>query len=183
MAGRTTETRYRPITLRGSCHSTMAQQEQDREDLLREATALTMRAELAVDRLEEHVIVGFRSNGAPSVFFGADPVYQFTTENEIRRGFRDGNLIKAVDGKLFSLRRERRQGQLHLLRSELDGEQTREYLQESRKRLEALHTSLVSGSFELVGSVPQTEEVTSRIVEWLNSLPNELSVAGKPNVA
>ena len=54
--------------------SKMALHEQDREDLLSEATALVQRVELRVEGFAEPVIVGFRRGGEASVFFGADPV-------------------------------------------------------------------------------------------------------------
>src|SRR5262245_38318908 len=72
----------------------MARQESDREDLLREATALVERAELKVAGEPEPVTVGFRRDGSLSVFFGSVAVYQFNTAGELRRAFADGLLYK-----------------------------------------------------------------------------------------
>lgn len=160
----------------------MAQHEQDREDLLREATALATRAELLVEGFDENVVVGFRSNGAASLFIGADPVYQFNTAGEIRRGFRDGQLIKAVDGKLFTMRRERKDGQVQLLRSELSPEATQAYLTTCKEHLAALHASLEAEEFELIGHVPRGAGVVTQIIDWLASMPEKIALAAKPNV-
>ena len=73
----------------------------NREDLLREATALVERIELVPHRdrqfdASEPIVVGFRADGALSIFFGDDPVYQFNAAGELRRAYCDGLLFKAV---------------------------------------------------------------------------------------
>ena len=67
----------------------MARNEADREDLMREAVALTERVELFVPGFEELITIGFRSNGAMSIFVGQDPVYQFDPSGRLRRAFAD----------------------------------------------------------------------------------------------
>ena len=47
----------------------MARQESNREDLLREATALVERVELHVPAFEEPIVVGFRRDGCASFLF------------------------------------------------------------------------------------------------------------------
>ena len=42
----------------------MARRESDREDLLREATALVERAELTIEGFDEPIVVGFRRDGS-----------------------------------------------------------------------------------------------------------------------
>ena len=92
----------------------MARDESSREDLLREATALVERIELRItapisaahDR-DDHVVVGFRANGAASFFFGDDPVYQFNSAGQLRRAYCGGLLFKATHGRLVSLQRVR----------------------------------------------------------------------------
>ena len=83
-----------------SGQTTMSRTEQDREDLLREATALIERVELRVSGWSESVVAGFRRGGQASFFFGADLVYQFNAALQLRRGFHNGQLIKAEDGRL-----------------------------------------------------------------------------------
>ena len=161
----------------------MTQQEQDREDILREATALTVRAELTVAGFPENIVIGFRPGGAASVFVGVDPVFQFNSAGELRRGFRDGKLLKAVNGRLSTMRRERREGQVQLLRSELSDGEAVAFLAEIRDCLHVLSLRLNAGEFQIVGQVPSDEDVLGRIVAWLESLPREIAIAAKPNVA
>ena len=85
----------------------MARKEQDREDLLSEATPLVERIELDVEGFPETIVVGFRRTGEGSVYFGPDPVYQFNGAGELRRGYRAGRLIKAEQGRLVFLDRLR----------------------------------------------------------------------------
>ncbi len=84
----------------------MARDEQDREDLLREATALVERVELAPTDNEagEHIVIGFRAGGAASVYFGGDTAYHFNSDGELRRAYADGLLYKADIGRLTSTR-------------------------------------------------------------------------------
>src|SRR6188472_3162282 len=103
----------------------MARDESNREDLLREATALVERIELlpqsagAAQSLNlaegEPVVVGFRADGALSAFFGADPVYQFNAEGELRRAYVSGLLFKAAQGRLISLNRVRTASEVQLV--------------------------------------------------------------------
>src|SRR5689334_1384312 len=72
----------------------MAREEHQREDLLREATALVERAEIRLPGCEAAIVVGFRRDGAPSFFFGDDFVVQFNPHHELRRGYWNGRLVK-----------------------------------------------------------------------------------------
>src|SRR6476469_7343231 len=85
----------------------MSRQESDREDLLREATALVERIELRLPDQPESVVAGFRRDGSASFFFGQSPVYQFNSGRELRRAYRDGLLYKTDNGRLVEMRRER----------------------------------------------------------------------------
>ena len=71
-------------------------------------------------RAGEPIVVGFRRDGALSIFFGDDPVYQFNAAGELRRAYCDGLLFKAVRGRLVSLRRVRGQhDEVQLVRHDL----------------------------------------------------------------
>ena len=105
----------------------MAKQKQDKEDILREATALVNRVELKLGgegEPDDSVFVGFRRDGAVSFFFGAEPVYQFNTQHAFRRGYYQNTMLKAEQGKLVQLTRSREGEQLVLLRREFDNQQT-----------------------------------------------------------
>ncbi|HEX3599001.1 MAG TPA: hypothetical protein VHU84_02590, partial [Lacipirellulaceae bacterium] len=77
----------------------MSREESQREDLIREATALVERIEISFDASvsndpdsPQQVIIGFRANGALSIFFGEDPVYQFNSAGDLRRAYWNGQL-------------------------------------------------------------------------------------------
>ncbi len=155
----------------------MSRNESDREDLLREATALVERAELTMAGFGEPAVVGFRRDGSLSVFFGGEEVYQFNAAGELRRAYCGGLLYKAERGGLVSLRRERGDAEVVLLRTELNGQQTTDFLSTARERLNALAEALGSRSFSVIGQVPADADVVSRVQGWLDALPAEIPVA------
>lgn len=169
----------------------MARNEQDREDLLREATALVERVELRARHQEaaregqssvtpEPVVIGFRRDGAISFFFGADPVYQFNAQGELRRSFYRGKLIKAEQGRLVELERQREPGAILLLRRELpDG--AIPWLADVRQQLHELAEQLGSDAYEIVGQVPPEADILGRVRSWLAQLPVNLPVARRPH--
>jgi hypothetical protein len=161
----------------------MAREKADKEDLLREATALVVRIELAPveSSSDERVLAGFRSNGALSLFFGAEPVYHFNPAGDLRRAFRDGLLYKALGGRLASLRRERGDSEVQLVRHELTDEQQRGFLTQMRDALDRLKTAIEGDRFTVVGEVPPGGGVLTRLLEWLRAHP-EPSIAAVPNV-
>ena len=56
---------------------------------MREAITLVERVELEVPDEDELVVVGFRENGCGCIYFGPQPVYQFNSPGQFRRGFVD----------------------------------------------------------------------------------------------
>jgi hypothetical protein len=160
----------------------MARRESDREDLLREATALVERAELTIEGHDEPIVVGFRRDGATSFFFGADPVYQFNSAGELRRAYVDGLLYKAERGRLVALRRERSAAEVALVRSELSDEESATLMSAMRQRLTFLQAALTAGSFALAGQVPADADTRARISRWLDSLHAQIRIAAAPNV-
>ncbi len=160
----------------------MARQERNREDLLREATALVERAEVRLPGAGQPVTAGFRRDGSASFYFGTDPGFQFNAAGELRRAFVGGRLIKAERGRLVALSRERTAGEVALIRSELTASQQAELLREARSRLGELAAQLSRGAFQLVGHVPANLDVISRIRRWLSNQPAELAVAARPHV-
>ena len=159
----------------------MAQRESDREDLLREATALVERAEIRDPNQTDSIVIGFRRDGSASFFLGTDPVLQFNSAGEFRRGYIGGLLYKAERGRLISLRRERCETEVALLRDELMPDEAETLLATARDQLFRLRDSLASGSFTLIGEVPPNSEVIRRAMQWLAILPATLRVANAPN--
>ena len=160
----------------------MARHEQDREDLLGEATALVERIELDVDDLEESVVVGFRKNGAVSCFFGAEPVYQFNSDGLLRRAYAAGRLIKAEQGRLVALDRQRSEGQLALVRDSWDDATIRVFVNDAADELARLRDALEQARFRIIGQVPDDADVARRVREWLATLPETILIADSAGV-
>jgi len=157
----------------------MAREESNREDLLREATALVERIELVVNGA--HVVAGFRKEGALSIFFGEDPVYQFNAVGELRRAFCDGNLIKAVRGKLVALQRTRTETEVQLVRHDLRATEKASLLARMASQLHELEVSLTSDNFTVIGQQPPASDVAGRLKTWFRD-HKEWPVADRPNV-
>lgn len=160
----------------------MARQEHDREDLLKEATALVERAELQIADEAEPIVVGFRRDGAASVYFGADSAYHFNAAGELRRAYYHGNLLKAERGKLVSLARRRTADEVVLVRHDLASDEVPAFLAELARRLGSLRVALGGGHYQLVGQVPKSADVADRVRRWLESLPLPPPVAAFPRL-
>jgi hypothetical protein len=160
----------------------MAREEQNREDLLRDATVLVERAEFTAPGFDEPIVAGFRRDGSISFYFGADPVYQFNAADELRRAYVDGLLYKAVHGQLASLRRQRSDDGVELIRRDLDAQETAAFLARLTHRLGALHTALAARDVHVRGQVPPDSDVIGRLHAWLDRIGKHLRVARSPRV-
>jgi hypothetical protein len=161
----------------------MARIERDREDILREATAMVERAELAIDGFAEPIVIGFRPDGSASIYVGADPVYQFNAKNELRRAYWNGLLYKADCGRLASLERRRSQQSVDLLRRDLSDDETAEFLHRAQIVLADIRGKLQNNAFLERGHVPSDRDVVDRIRNWLNQYPDSIVVARTPRVS
>jgi hypothetical protein len=161
----------------------MAREERDREDLLREATALVERVELAVSPWAEHFTAGFRQSGSVSLYFGPDPVYHFNAAGQLRRAFVAGLLYRADHGRLASLRRERTAERVALVRHELSPCETQAFLVLLNTRRQEVVAAIESGDYRIVGQVPPEVDVLSRVRKWLAALPDNIEIARSPRVA
>jgi len=159
----------------------MARQESDREDLLREATALVQRAEFQLFDEPEPVIAGFRRDGNFSLFFGSEQVVQFNSAGELRRGYFDGKLLKADRGKLVWLTRERTTGAVVLHSRELQADEVEQTLSRATKLVDRLSSPLQQSTFKLVGQVPADGNIVQQILAWRSALPLPLQIAAAPN--
>lgn len=160
----------------------MAREESDREDLLREAVALVERVELRVADEPEHFTAGYRANGALSLFFGPDPVWQFNAAGELRRGYLAGKLLKADGGRLVEMARERTAEETRLLSRPLALDEQQSVLREAERRIGKLHAALAAGEYEVVGQVPAECDVTARLLASLATLQSGFTVAQSPRV-
>lgn len=158
----------------------MARQESEREDLLREATALVERIELSLPNQPETIVAGFRRDGSASFFFGQSPVFQFNSSRELRRAFRDGLLYKTDSGRLVEMRRERTATAVELRSRVLTDDESATLLSESLARLTELREALAAGQAVVVGQVPENAngvDVKCRVENWLQLLTGEITIA------
>jgi hypothetical protein len=161
----------------------MARQEQDREDLLAQATALVERASLRVKGRDEEIIVGFRRDGGASFYFGAARAYQFSSDGPLRRAFVGELLFKAEAGKLVALRRRRTEHAVELVRDDLDAEATRAFLDEMQSHLGQLHRAIVADGLTLVAQIPSAADVLGRIRAWLHQFARCGTIARSPRAS
>jgi hypothetical protein len=160
----------------------MARSEQNREDILREAMALVERAELSVAGFDEPVVVGFRRNGAGSVFFGADPVYQFDSQRRLRRAYDAGRLIKADKAALVAMTRERTPSEVHLISRNLSELEAKRFLERASERLFKLRSAGQNGNWIVAREVSPSGKVVQRIADWLESLLTDpIEIASSPH--
>ena len=159
----------------------VARREQDREDILREATALVERIEVEMPGYAEPLVIGFRRDGSASFFVGADPVYQFNSQHQLRRAYVGGKLIKAERGQLVSLDRHRTATQVQLLRTELDAASVVTLLTEAAAHLRAIDSHLRAGQFKVCGQVPESVDLVARVRDWLARLATPIAVAARPH--
>lgn len=159
----------------------MARNESDREDLLREATALVERAEFSLPDEPEPVVAGFRRDGSFSLFFGGERVVQFNSAQQLRRGFFEGRLLKADKGRLVWLTRERTPVETILHSRELTSEEAAATLTRAAELLERLSSHLQAGTFTLVGQVPADGNLVQRILAWRTALTLPLTIAPAPH--
>lgn len=161
----------------------MAREEHDREDLLREATALVERVELRTASEGAPVVIGFRRDGCASVYFGGDPVYHFNTRNALRRAFVDGQLWKADRRQLVAMHRERTGTTVELRSARLSDDLQTKALNDLSERVERLALDLKdAGRHEVTGCQPPDYDVLGRVRTWLESLPiGAIVVAVEPH--
>lgn len=148
----------------------MARHEADREDLMREATAFRQRAEFTVPGEPEPVFAGFRDDGRLSIYFGADPMYQFDPNGALRRAYVDGALYRSQGETLARLVRQRLEKETILQRQDLTFDELFTFLAQMRQRCERLWTSLRSGAAQTVRRVPEDEEIVPRLTTSLKSV-------------
>jgi len=141
----------------------MPRYETDREDLMREATALVRRAEFRVPWIDETIIAGYRRNGSLSIYFGSDPCYHFDADVRLRRAFIEGCLYRTQGATLARLERRRRANHVELERHDLTPSELGKVVREMVDNLSRLQASL-SREAECLHAVPDGANVQSELV-------------------
>ncbi len=162
--------------------ASLARREDDREDLLAEATALVRRAEFLMHDLAEPVVIGFRRNGAASIYFGQDEAFHFDTNGRLRRAFFDDQLYKADRGRLASLERRRTADEVQLRRHDLTDDETAQFLDHMQRRLTAVKQAVAAVEVRWLRAVPEGAVAQDMVVEWLGELPDRIEIAQSARV-
>jgi glycine/D-amino acid oxidase-like deaminating enzyme len=157
----------------------MARHESEREDLLREATALVERIELSL--YGQSVFAGFRRDGCASFYFDGDPAYHFNTQRQLRRAFVAGRLLKAEQRRLVSLERRRDAEEVALIRHEMTPVEIRALVQTAMQQLAQLGAAIQQQGAQIVGQVPPDGNVMQRVQQWLAGLTT-IEIAESPHV-
>ncbi len=144
-----------------------------------EATALVERVELRVLHEPEPIVLGVRSNGCLSMYFGADPALHFNTQGELRRGFVDGQLLTAEAGRLVLMTRRRTAGEVQLLRRELPLAAAQALRLTLQTRVQSFRDALEVGHYELLRQVPTDARFAPEL--WRERLPREVIPAQEPH--
>ena len=160
----------------------MARQEQDREDILRQASALVERIEIELPNRDEILVVGFRRDGSASFFFGADFVLQFTSLGELRRAYWDGRLVKAERGRLFFMDKQRGEAEVVLRTVPFAAHETARFLSLAQQRLAETSSAIQSANFRALRQIPLDIPIISRVRTWLETFGVKLTIAQRPNV-
>lgn len=137
--------------------------EADREDLMREAKALRQRAEFRVPGDVEHVIAGYRSDGALSIYFGPDPCYHFNSDLQLRRAYVDGHLYRTQGTTLSRMHRNRSGGQVELRRHDLTASELESFTAQTREKLMMFAVALREANAECIQSIPVDSHIASRL--------------------
>ena len=132
----------------------MARHEADREDLMREATALSPRIELALPGRAQRLVAGSRSGGRLSLYFGADPVYHFDSAGRLGRAYCAGSLYRSQGTTVARLTRHRTPQETRLQRHDLNALELDEFLRAMRRHMAELRETLDAGTVRIVQQVP-----------------------------
>jgi len=161
----------------------MAREELDREDLLRGATALAERIEFAPAATEdgEHVVIGFRADGAMSIYLGGDTAYHFNSLGQLRRAYGDRLLYKAQRGELVALERIRQENEVQLVRRPLSRAEQANFLATMHERLRDLADRYNHHALVPIGQVPAEADVLGRALDWLEQA-HRVTIAESPHV-
>lgn len=161
----------------------MARQAEDREDLLRDATALVPRVmlRLAIHGISCEVFAGFRKEGALSLYFDSDPVYHFNSREELRRAFVGNSIQKAEKGKLYVWSQERTTAEVTMRSRPLTSAEQQDFGRQLVERIGHLRDAIQANQFELIGQFPVDGDAIGQLKRWLGEF-QEFKVASEAGV-
>ena len=157
-----------------------------REDLLSEATAMPERGELTVPGESAAVFVGFRRDGAASIYLGEDPVLHFDTHGRLRRMYFSSEQIVAQRGRLVGYLRspstsppQARRMTAHL--RPLSADQQRQMLSAVEPRLQRVLRTVADGTARWTGSTVPTDQLRQRLASLAAATADGIRLAQRPH--
>ena len=155
----------------------MARHEEDKEDLMTEATALVDRAEyrrredvpgIAHSDVRWYMVtIGFRKDGSCSVYFDQNPFYQFDHEGRLRRAHWNGLLYRSQTNTLACLERSRSSEATTLLRRDLSPNELQDFRDHMRNMIEDLQNLFHGKSLVCARIVSESPDLSDRICAFL----------------
>ncbi len=157
----------------------MRRDENDQEDLMKEAVSLVKRIEFRYPAEQQPVVLGFNSLGWLFVYLGDDPMYRFDELGRLRRAFVDGKLFRTGGHTLAMMDRQKDQvcperpsmSASILLRRDLSAEELDAFRVRVRRELEELSDGLCHG--ELTRQYPPDE--AGLILQFEQAIKNVLA--------
>jgi len=146
---------------------------------MQEAVALVSRSELQLAGLSDPVVAGFRRDGCLSLYFGADPYYQFDAEGRLRRALVRDRLFRTQGSTLAQLERVRSARATELLRQDLAGESLEQFFQEMRTYVTCLREAIEQPGV-VVRQIPEDAAIVPRLVLCLDMVLREVGSLAPP---
>lgn len=147
--------------------------ESDKEDLIRDATALVHRGEFVFispqNTLQnwQVVTIGFRTSGSASFYFDQDPFYQFDADGRLRRSYCGGFLYRSQSSTLARMHRIRTPQATTLERHDLSPAELSEFHKNMLFQMTTLLTHLQSGALVCQRMVCPDKNLLERVLSFV----------------
>lgn len=154
----------------------MARQETDKEDLIRDATALVERAEIICEEWSTIITIGFFRDGRCAVYIDQDPFYQFDSSGLLRRAFESGFLYRSQGSTLAQINRRRSTSKnsetetVVLCRNDLSVSELHQFRERMTLHLNRLHNSIELGKYSVCRAVTSDGKIPARTLPMLNAV-------------
>ena len=145
----------------------MAKDAEDREDLLRDATAYVTRIEFNVPGVDDEIFCGFRENHAFSLYWGQDTVLQFNANAELRRAYWRNRMIASFKHQLHWLDRDANAARVRLQRVPLTEKEVSKLFDAYASCRKTIVETITREEHSIVGEFPKEGNVSDRVAQWL----------------
>lgn len=154
----------------------MARTEADRDDLFAEAVSYARRVEGRLLTTAHPVLVGFKTSGDGSFYFGPNQVYHFDAAGRLRRAFVAGFLYRSQGTALVCLRRDRTDTETALLRSDMSETDATAFKSAMHAALRTLRTAMTENTWNPLRRHPAEDtaldtEIVALIDTILSAIP------------